>query len=195
MALSLSFKSIVCAIILFWLTESALVAQSMPVPIRVQYPLFLKMITYNRNLKAGTSDTIVLGVLYQQNFRSSLNVKEEFLTLMTEFPVKSVDGAPIRGIPINLSAEVDLGGELLKYKINVLYVTPLRAAGIESISAITRAAKVLTVTGVTEYVESGLSAGVGVKGEKPLLIINLPACKAEGADFDSRLLELARVIR
>jgi len=36
--------------------------------------------------------------------------------------------------------------------------------------------------------------GVGLKGESPEIIINLPAAREEGSDFSSSLLKLARVI-
>jgi hypothetical protein len=47
---------------------------------------------------------------------------------------------------------------------------------------------------VPDYVGAGCAVGIGTEGEKPLIIINLPAAKAEGADFSSQLLQLAKVI-
>ena len=64
----------------------------------------------------------------------------------------------------------------------------------EKITGVSRAKKVITLTSVPDYVESGLAVGIGVKGGKPRIIINLPAAKAEGANFSSQLLRLAKVI-
>jgi hypothetical protein len=40
----------------------------------------------------------------------------------------------------------------------------------------------------------GISIGFEVKGQSPEIVINLQSAKAEGMDFSSRLLQLARVI-
>ncbi len=55
--------------------------------------------------------------------------------------------------------------------------------------------KILTLTGVPEYVEKGLSIGVWIKGERPALLINLAASKAEGADLDSQFFNLVTIVR
>lgn len=39
------------------------------------------------------------------------------------------------------------------------------------------------------------SVGIDLTGDRPDIVINLPAAKAEGADFDAQLLKLARVIQ
>ena len=44
-------------------------------------------------------------------------------------------------------------------------------------------------------VEAGLAIGVEVQGDKPRIVVNLPAAKAEGTSFGSELLRLADIIR
>ncbi|MCK4591646.1 MAG: YfiR family protein, partial [Candidatus Latescibacteria bacterium] len=86
-------------------------------------------------------------------------------------------------------------GAVSRNNIDILYVAPLRALGVKTITGVSRAKRILTLTGVPDYVESGLAVGIGIKGEKPRVIINSPAAKAEGADFSSQLLKLAKVIK
>ena len=188
-------KGIQAAFILQSLCAPLLLAQKMEVPIKLQYPIFLKIMTYDRTLKARGDDSVTFAVLYEQHFRPSFNAMEEFLNTLSESPVNIIAGLPVRGVAIDLNDETDLADELRSHHVDILYVAPLRAVQMKDISSITRAAKVLTVTGVTKYVEEGLSVSVGVRGEKPQLLINLAASRAEGADFDSRLLELARIIQ
>jgi hypothetical protein len=76
----------------------------------------------------------------------------------------------------------------------LIYVAPLRAYDVTKISNLSKKLKILTLTGVNEYIDFGLSITIGVKGDKPQIIINLPSAKAEGADFSSQLLKLATVI-
>jgi hypothetical protein len=74
-------------------------------------------------------------------------------------------------------------------------VTPLRAADLRLLMAAARTSRITTVTGVPEYVETGLAIGIGVKGERPEIVINLTASRAEGADLDAQLLKLARIVK
>jgi hypothetical protein len=179
--------SLFCALIL--------TAQEMPVPVRYQYLILLKTLTFDRNLKARCGNGIVLGVLYQSRFRQSVNVKDELVTIANESSYEFLDAYRIRVVPIDLSSEAGLEEQISASGVNTLYVAPLRAIDLATISAVTQKNKVLTLTGVPEYVDIGLSIGVGIKGDRPTLVINQRASKAEGADLDSQLLKLARTIR
>jgi hypothetical protein len=169
-------------------------AQDMAAPVGVQFPLFLKILTFDRNLKTRVGQEIVIGILYQRKFRVSLNAKDELIRVVNEFPVKEIDGLPVRCVAIDIGEKVDLTGVLSSNNVDILYVTPLRAVGIETITAVSRARQILTITGVPEYAESGLAVGIGIKGERPLIIVNLPAARAEGANFASHLLKLSKVL-
>ncbi|MEO0093984.1 MAG: YfiR family protein [candidate division WOR-3 bacterium] len=169
-------------------------AQEMPVPMDLQLPLLLKVLTFDRNLKSRVGKEIVIGVIYQEKFRASLLIKDEFLRVLKELPIKDLADLPIKAKPIALGDEAILKTAIINDSIAILYVTPLRAFEISTIQALAGELKVLTLTGVPEYVKSGLAVGVGTKGERPLIIINLTQAKAEGADFSSQLLNLAKVI-
>jgi hypothetical protein len=65
---------------------------------------------------------------------------------------------------------------------------------IEDIVAISRARKITTITGVPEFVKKGIALGLTLRAERPLVLVHLPAARAEGADFNSQLLKLARVL-
>lgn len=168
-------------------------AQEMAVPMDVQFALFFKILTFDRNLKARVGDELVIGLVYQGGFRTSLNAKDEAVKVISKSSKDKIKDISIRQVSINID-DTDLAGAVSKRKVDVLYITPLRAVGIDTITDISRAKRITTLTGVPEYVESGLALGIGTKGEKPLIIINLPAAKAEGADFSSQLLKLAKVI-
>ena len=178
--------------IVSWVAMS--LAQETAVPVNVQFPLFLKILTFDRHLKTRVGGEIVIGIVYQRKFRTSLNVKDEFVNVAGTSSIKTIDGIPIRCVPIEIDDETDLANAVSKNRVNLLYVTPVRAVDVEVITAVSRAKQVMTFTGVPDYVESGLSIGIGIKGEKPLIIVNLAAAKAEGTDFSSQLLKLAKII-
>ena len=45
-----------------------------------------------------------------------------------------------------------------------------------------------------EYVEAGVSVGIGIRRDRPLIIVNLAQARAEGTAFSSQLLALARIV-
>jgi len=169
-------------------------AQEMSVPAKLQYQIFLKILTFDRNLRERVSDEIVIGIIYQSNFRKSWKVREEIVEAINESPEKKLGDIPIRYVTINLSGENDLKEIISRNKVDILYITPIRAFDLRTITVMSRAKKILTLTGVTDYVELGIAVGLGLKRQKPQIIINLTAAKAEGSNFSSKLLNLAKIV-
>ncbi|RQW03503.1 YfiR family protein [candidate division KSB1 bacterium] len=171
----------------------SMAAQDIAVPIEVQYPLLLKVLTFDRNLKNRIGKEIVIGIVFQSNFKASRKLKDRLERVIQDSPIKTVEGIPIKPVAIDLD-KTNLNEMIKQQNVDILYIAPLRAYAIGQISDISRNQKILTTTGVPDYVEAGLAVGVGLKGAKPELIINLPAVKNEGCDFSSQLLKLAKVI-
>ena len=176
-------------LLIFFISLSNVLAQEIAVPVDIQLPLFLKLLSFERNLASRSENEIIIGVVYQK-FRTSLETKDEFQRVVDELAVKTLNGVPFRSIPIEIEREVDLENIILESDIHILYITPLRALSIEKIAEISRDLKVLTLTGVPEYVDLGIGIGIGSKGQKPQVAINLASVKAEGADLSSTLLQL-----
>ena len=186
-------KSIILVFMSLLLWTTRLGAQDMPVPVGVQAALFPKILTFDRNLNGETDNGLVIGVVYQKKFRTSLNVKETFMDALSS--AKKRNMLHFHCVPIDISDHTNLEDVISQNKIDILYIAPVRAIEIETITSVSRARKITTLTGVPDYVELGLAVGIGIKGEKPRIIINLPAAKAEGADFKSLLLRMAKVIK
>jgi hypothetical protein len=189
-----SRKSLVLALAVMGISVLS-AAQEMAVETVVQYRLFVKILKYDKNLMAKTDTALVIGILFQSGFRSSYLAKEDFLKAMTESPDKLLDNRPIKYAVIDLDKETNLEESFSRFKVNILYLTPFRAFDLDPLLAIAQAHKLLTLTGVPEYVDKGVAVGLGLKGNKPEIIIHLPAAKAEGAEFSSNLLKLARIVR
>ena len=71
---------------------------------------------------------------------------------------------------------------------------PRSPVAIEEIVAISRAHKITTLTGVPEYVEKGIALGLTLRAERPAILVDLNGARAEGANFNSQLLKIARVV-
>lgn len=169
-------------------------AQEIPVPVELQYQLFLKILDFDRNLKTRVGEEIVFGIAYQKTFRESADTKDELVKSIQRSSLKEINSLPIRFFLVELKGENDLADALAKEKINILYITPLRAFDIRAFANVCQAKQIMTLTGVPSYMDLGISIGFEVKGQSPEIVINLQSAKAEGMDFSSRLLQLARVI-
>lgn len=169
-------------------------AQEMAVPVNLQLSLFLKILTYERNLKKHVGDEIVMGIVYQNKFRKSRQTKNELMDVIDKSPSQQVDGIPIRFVPVDIDA-TDITNAISKHSLELLYFAPLRAVKIRSILEACSEKKVISLTGVPDYVKSGVAVGIGLRDASPKILINLKSAKQEGADFDSQLLNLSKVYK
>jgi hypothetical protein len=169
-------------------------AQSMATPVEVQVPLLLKILNFDRSLTADIQRNLVVGVLYQAGYRTSAQVADDVRRTLLEQPQQGVGAWTVHVVPINLDHPEDLDSVLSQQRVMVLYVSPLRATSLRKISGAARAKQITTLTGVPNYVEDGLAIGIDLQDERPQIIMNLAASKAEGADFTSQLLQLARLV-
>ena len=167
-------------------------AQEIAVPVNLQYSLFSKVLPFDRNFRQRVDSVVTIGIIYQSKFRLSLDVKNEFV-----FAVNEASGVPIANLPVRLvPMDIDNADHVKiidRAKVSFLYVAPIRAVDLSMITDISRARGILTLTGVEEYVKSGISVGIGTKGGRPQILINLAASKDEQADFSSQLLKLSKI--
>lgn len=183
---------------LFVLAAGALAArragsQEMDVPVGIQVSVFLKVISFDRQLHLRAPTEVVLGIAFQSGNRASVIAKEEARQAIAAAR-DGVDGLPIRVETIDLDVE-RLGEALARHGLTHLYVTPLRATDIGAIAAATRAAQVTTLTGVPRYVSRGLAIGVELRDERPRILVNLNASRLEGANLSAELLKLATIVK
>lgn len=186
-------RSVGLILLLLVMTIGVSSAQEMSVPVNLQFALFSKVLQFDRNLRTRSGDEIIFGVVYQSQFKSSRKVKEDFTGVVDGLSKKEIGQIPFRLLTLNLD-EVDLAKEIVKSNFTILYITPLRAVDPASVAEVARRKGVLTLTGVPDYVESGVAVGLATKGGKPQILINLKVAKDEHADFSSQLLKLVRII-
>jgi hypothetical protein len=163
-------------------------------PEELQVPLFLKILTYDRSLGGKVQDTIHIGALYFPDHERSKKNKDAIIENLKQNKDKTINGVPFYFMEIEFSTKKKLDDVAKERRINVLYVTSDGSNMIKDIPQITQAEKILTITGRVDYVNQGISVGLGVKEEKPQIVINLPSVRAEGSDFSANLLKLCKVI-
>jgi len=165
-------------------------AQEISVPIRTQVPLFKTLLSFERNHAAAKGEAIRIAVVYQSKFRKSLAAQEEINYFMKENNGSNTISFQMIDID-NDGAEEMLSSQ---QPLTAFLICPLRSVDIGMVTEISRERKVITMTLVPDYVKKGVSVGIDLNGDKPLILINLNSAKLENADFDSRLLRLAKIV-
>ena len=169
-------------------------AQEMPLPVENQVPLFIKILNYDRQFKARISNSVVIGILFQNKYRTSTIAKDEFIKYLMLNSEYNIDGKSFTYVPIEYNNLTNLENLLSDKKLNVLYVTPMRSIDLSKISQVCRQKKIISISGVPDYIREGLSVGLDLEGDNPKILINIIAAKNEGADFKSQLLKLSEII-
>ncbi len=72
----------------------------------------------------------------------------------------------------------------------MLYIAPGNARNLASILQLSQDLHLTTLTGVPDYVRRGAAVGVAVAQDRPQILINLQTTRAEGSEFEARLLNL-----
>ncbi|GMU64849.1 MAG: hypothetical protein AMXMBFR36_11230 [Acidobacteriota bacterium] len=163
------------------------------IPAKLQVQLFLKILSFDRNFGAAAEDGVTIAVLVQRRYRPALDSATDFLDAVETIDEDAFTGARVEAIAIEFESMEELEEGLVALQPDCVFVPPLRALDLSRLAAIARREGIRTLTGVPQYLERGLSVGLGVRDDRPEIRIHLSAARAEGADFSSQLLSVARV--
>lgn len=168
-------------------------AQEMPIPVQTQWSLLQKILSFQKKLDPADNRKPVLAIVYQSRLRMSLDARSELIEVIGESK-PTLGGGAIRVVEVDLSQSGNISAQLAGSGATIMYVAPLRAVDIESITGVSRTMKILTFGSVPEYVEKGLSVGVDNRGGRPRILINRNAAMQEGSDFYSQLLRHVTIV-
>ena len=85
--------------------------------------------------------------------------------------------------------------KLKSAQVHVLYVTPGLKKHVEKIVSFSRDKNILTITGVAEHLDGGVSIGILPKDDAYQIVLNLTGAEQEEVEFDSALHKLAKTMR
>jgi len=174
---------------------AAVRAQDMEAPAAVQIPLLYKILTFDRNLgERAAGDDLVIGIVFQTGYRGSVVAREQVEEAFQQLKDSTISGHPVHWVTIEFKDAEALKLSLSRNRVDVIYVTPLRGVELDPIKLAARAAGITTFTGVPGYVDRGLALGVGIARDRPQIIVNIAAARAEGSDFASQLLRVSKVV-
>src|SRR5260221_3491421 len=165
---------------------NAAMAQASAIPANVQVQLFSKIWMFDRSI--AENDLIVMAVLYQSTFHASEEGKDQLVEAVRAGRFK------IRCVPVALDDVGNVVKTLEHVKADVFYVTEMRGVSILDVVRVSRARHIKTITAGAGWLEGGVAIGLRVLDDKPVILVNLRAAKAEGSDLTAQLLRFSTVI-
>jgi len=147
--------------------------QNMPVPENIQAALLPKVLKYNP--KFSGINKIKMLVVYNNN---STNSKDKFIKELENL-------MEIRAILTNELEKTIVGYDLV-------YFMP----GTQEESFLCKRHKVLSVAGISQYIEKGqISLGFDIQNNKPTIFVNLTSLDEEGQSLSSDVLRIVKIYK
>lgn len=170
-------------------------ARDEPLPAVRQALILMRALAYDENLAGRAHGSVDLRVL----FRKSHAASEQTATRMTR-AFATLATSSVAGLPIAVTSLAYAGAEPLRKTVeaegvDAIYVCDGLETEIATLAQIAHKAKVLTMGSSVEQVHAGLALGVFHAEGKPVILLNLPASRLEGALFTADLLRLAKIVR
>lgn len=145
----------------------------MPVPENIQAALLPKVLKFSPEISSKAKVRML--IVYDNN---SINSKDEF--------IKELGNSMIIRAVLKDELEKNILG------FDVVYFMP----SIKDESVLCKKYKVLSVTGIAQYVEKGkISIGFGIQNNKPKILINLTSLEQEGQSLSSDILRISKIFK
>ena len=155
--------------------------------------VLVRALAYDRNLASRFGTDLTFGVVH--GGEKPEGEPQAVLGVLDALKAVKIGGLALVAKPIAWTDSDALTNAVAEQQIDVLFI----ASGLDEAAAaapqITQNAKRTTMTRHRPYLDGGLALGVDDVDGKPRIAVNLPAAKAEGANFTAELLRLAEVIR
>lgn len=187
-------KRVLPAALIFATAVLTAAGQEMPVPAGLQAQIFVKVLLFDKAYELRSQDGFVVAVLYQDGFRSSYLAKEEFAAAVPGWSGQTPGAGPFSCVAIDVDRTDDLPAALAAAGADMLYVAPLRSYDVGRIARAARDLRLPAFTGVPEYLNAGLAISLDLRQDKPRIVVNRRAALEQGAELDSRILSLARIV-
>jgi hypothetical protein len=176
---------IALAVAIFTWLGPSMCADPSPIPPGVQLMLFSKIWMFDRSVPKNS--TVVIAVLFQSSVRTSVEEKDRLLEAARS------EHANLTCVPVALDDPENIGTVLDHVNATAFYLTEMRGIDLHRIIEASRARRIKTITANVEYLDEGVAIGLRVRNDKPDIVVNLAAARAEGSDLSAQLLRLVTV--
>ena len=152
----------------------------------------LRAVAYDRSLKARAPEGLRLGIVFLADPASREDADRSFRAAEALRKAKAPH-APIFISKASFQSDLELGRWCESEQLSALYVASgFDEEQLSSLAAAAHGAGVITLSSSAKGVEHGLAIGIDTENSETKILIHMAAAQSAGADFDSRLLQIAR---
>ena len=160
-----------------------------------QVKTLARVLAYDENLTGRAEYTVELAVLYRSGSPDSEKEASAWFDAYSKLGSYSIRGLPFHAFLLPFTTAEAVEKSIVDAKAVALYVCPGLDHELATIRKISQRRKATTVASREEQMTAGLALGVFPDQGKLVLVVNLPQSRAEGAQFGSELLRLAKIIQ
>jgi len=158
--------------------------------------LFTRALGYDDSLREHAKVEIGIAVLFKNGDPVSERVAANMGAALDGLAGTTVQGLTLRYRLVPFAGAAELKTVVENRGVDVFYLCEGLDPFLDAIAKLSRELKVLTVAGNEAIVRHGVALGIVLSaGSKGTLVVNLRIARAEGSNFGSDLLRVARVIR
>ena len=165
------------------------------VPPEKQVVILARAISYDKQLRSRAGSGLVIGVLYKPGVAESESTATEVMRAFKSIEGIKVQELPLAAVKLPFTSKDALKAAIAAQGIDALYCCPSLDGDLAAIREISHQQHVLTLASRQAFIQAGLAIGVFSSDGKPMIMVNLPASREEGAELATELLRLATVIR
>jgi len=171
-------------------------AMAEPLPSKNQALLTLRILAYDHKLgERVDGKRITIYIVHKASAAESEDPANAMVTVLRDIAKSTkLAGNAIQVVKIPFNKDT-FDSDIGKVKAAALYIAPSLGDSLGVITSATAKRKLLSFTGVPEYVNAGVSVGFSNVDGKPVISVNLPASRSEGADLDVALLRVAKIVK
>ncbi len=155
----------------------------------------MRMLGYDRSLRSRAGPSVDIAVVFKAADKGSTRWHEEMLRAFEALQPQTIQGLGFSVLAHPYKDEPGLSDFVNRKGVDVVYLTPGLEGELPAVRAVCRERKLTSIGAVRTAVEQGIAVAVVAKGDSPHLLVNLPAAQAVGMELNSKLLQLAEVIR
>lgn len=163
------------------------------VPCRIQVPLLLKILSFDRALDTTQIDTVRIAVFFSPT--TPPGVRERLEQILVEHSQDTINGRPIAYRIVTVASREQAWAELKSDPPDVVYLAGVSDEVLAGALSATRQYGILSFSAMERDVGKGVSVGLSPAGEGSNILVNLESLKLEGRKMQAGLLGVSQIVR
>ena len=154
----------------------------------------LRVLAYDRNLRARAGSVVTIAIA-GRGAEDAAPCQALAAALSAQTERARLAGLPVRAIFIEYTEVGPFAARLIAERAVAVYVCAGLSDRVAALAHIGQRRGILMVGGAEGDVRAGLGVGVVPRAGQLVVLVNLPAARAQGADLDAAFLRVAEVIQ